>query len=119
MNAKSQAFTMPVQLGDLAATDALGARIAAGLGVGDALRESRQMANANGVGAHMLLVLVLWLISFVASGALGIGLRGSSFGLGTVVDAITLPFTFAVVVGAYARLLGYGHLVEAVGRQER
>jgi tRNA threonylcarbamoyl adenosine modification protein YjeE len=37
MNAKSQAFTIPIQLGDLAATDALGARIAAGLGVGDAV----------------------------------------------------------------------------------
>jgi tRNA threonylcarbamoyl adenosine modification protein YjeE len=37
MNAKSQAFTMPIQLGDLAATDALGARIAAGLGKGDAV----------------------------------------------------------------------------------
>ena len=37
MNAKSQAFTVPVQLGDLAATEALGARIAAGLGIGDAV----------------------------------------------------------------------------------
>ena len=37
MNAKSQAFTVPVQLGDLAATAALGARIAAGLGTGDAV----------------------------------------------------------------------------------
>jgi len=37
MKAKSQAFTMPIQLGDLAATDALGARIAAGLGIGDAV----------------------------------------------------------------------------------
>jgi tRNA threonylcarbamoyladenosine biosynthesis protein TsaE len=37
MNAHSQAFTMPVQLGDLAATEALGARIAAGLAVGDAV----------------------------------------------------------------------------------
>ncbi|MGC9954667.1 MAG: tRNA (adenosine(37)-N6)-threonylcarbamoyltransferase complex ATPase subunit type 1 TsaE [Rhizomicrobium sp.] len=37
MNVKSQAFTMPVQLSDLAATEALGARIAAGLGIGDAV----------------------------------------------------------------------------------
>jgi tRNA threonylcarbamoyl adenosine modification protein YjeE len=37
MNAKSQAFTMPILLADLAATDALGARIAAGLGKGDAI----------------------------------------------------------------------------------
>jgi tRNA threonylcarbamoyl adenosine modification protein YjeE len=37
MNVKSQAFTVPVQLGDLAATEALGGRIAAGLGIGDAV----------------------------------------------------------------------------------
>jgi tRNA threonylcarbamoyladenosine biosynthesis protein TsaE len=37
MNASSQVFTMPVLLADLAATDTLGARIAAGLGVGDAV----------------------------------------------------------------------------------
>ncbi len=37
MNAKSQAFTMSVLLTDLAATEALGARIAAGLGIGDAV----------------------------------------------------------------------------------
>jgi tRNA threonylcarbamoyl adenosine modification protein YjeE len=37
MNAKSQAFTMPMLLADLAATEALGARIAAGLGIGDAV----------------------------------------------------------------------------------
>jgi tRNA threonylcarbamoyladenosine biosynthesis protein TsaE len=37
MNAKSQAFTMQVQLGDLAATEALGAQIAAGLRIGDAV----------------------------------------------------------------------------------
>ncbi|MGA7676605.1 MAG: tRNA (adenosine(37)-N6)-threonylcarbamoyltransferase complex ATPase subunit type 1 TsaE [Rhizomicrobium sp.] len=35
MNAKSQAFTMPILLTDLGATEALGARIAAGLGIGD------------------------------------------------------------------------------------
>jgi tRNA threonylcarbamoyl adenosine modification protein YjeE len=35
MNAKTQAFAMPIQLGDLAGTEALGARIAAGLGIGD------------------------------------------------------------------------------------
>jgi tRNA threonylcarbamoyl adenosine modification protein YjeE len=37
MNAKSQAFTMPIKLGDLAATEALGARIAAGLAIGEAV----------------------------------------------------------------------------------
>jgi tRNA threonylcarbamoyl adenosine modification protein YjeE len=37
MNAESQGFAMPIILADLAATEALGARIAAGLGVGDAV----------------------------------------------------------------------------------
>ena len=37
MNAKSQAFAMTLLLADLAATEALGARIAEGLGVGDAV----------------------------------------------------------------------------------
>ena len=37
MNAKTQAFAMPILLADRAATEALGARIAAGLGVGDAV----------------------------------------------------------------------------------
>jgi len=35
VNAKSQSFAMTIPLGELAATEALGARIAAGLGVGD------------------------------------------------------------------------------------
>ena len=90
-----------------------------GLGVGDALRESRQMANANKLGSHMLTVLVLGIISFVASGLVGLGFRDSNFALGTVVEGIILPFTLAVIVAAYARVLGYGHLIEAVGRQER
>lgn len=37
MTTKTQGFTMPILLGDLAATEALGARIAAGLGTGDAV----------------------------------------------------------------------------------
>jgi tRNA threonylcarbamoyladenosine biosynthesis protein TsaE len=37
MNAESQGFTMPILLADLAATEALGAQIAAGLGIGDAV----------------------------------------------------------------------------------
>ena len=37
MNAESQAFAIPIQLADLAGTEALGARIAAGLGIGDAV----------------------------------------------------------------------------------
>ena len=90
-----------------------------GLSVGDALRESRQMANANKLGSHMLTVLVLGVISLVASGVVGAGLRDSNFALGTLVQGIVLPFTLAVIVAAYARVLGYGHLVEAVGQQQR
>ena len=37
MNTNTQGFAMPILLGDLAATEALGARIAAGLGIGDAV----------------------------------------------------------------------------------
>jgi hypothetical protein len=77
------------------------------------------MANANKLGSHMLTVLVLGIISFVASGLVGLGFRDSNFALGTVVEGIILPFTLAVIVAAYARVLGYGHLIEAVGRQER
>jgi hypothetical protein len=89
------------------------------LTLGEALSESRKMTNAHGLGTHMLVVLVLGVVAAVVGGVLGIGLRGSSYIFSSIAQGVVLPYLFAVVVGMYARLLGYGYLVEAVGRQQR
>lgn len=90
-----------------------------GLGVGDALRESRRLANANGIGSHMVIVLVLGLISLVIGGLFGLAARDTNYVISSVAEAFLLPYTFAVVIGMYARVLGHGYLVDAVAQGQR
>jgi hypothetical protein len=72
-----------------------------GMGLGEAMRASRERVTANGFGMHIVVVLLIWILSAILGGIAGIGFL------------LSWPLTVTFITAMYFRFGGEGTLVDA------